>query len=184
MTKKGDVMRQVLRWHVSRLYDDEGLGGELQLPVDFTITPESKCGFDPKYKKNPQKATAITSDSLDWWDADEEHQIEGIADYGEMLKAIYKKNVFEGIQSSSLTSAEKRRLVEGMVFLQFIDDNTTLEKVWEDLKKVQGTPDVSPLIGIESKWLDFTKQARKMSSTLYRQVMGEYENGENPNAGE
>ena len=177
-------MRQVLRWHVSRLYDDEGLGTELQLSVDFTITPESKRGLDPKFKKNPQETAAVTSDSLDWWDADEEHQIEGMADYGEMLNTICQKNVFEGIQSGSFTSDEKRRLVEGMVFLQFIDDSTTLEKVWETLKEAKGKPDVSPLIGIESKWLDFTKQARRMSSTLYRQVMGEYEHEEDPNARE
>ncbi len=177
-------MRQVLRWHVSRLYDDEGLGTESQPSVDFTITPESKRGFDPKFKKNPQETAAVISDSLDWWDADEEHQIEGIADYGEMLKTIRQKNVFEDVQSGSLTSDEQRRLVEGMVFLQFIDDSTSLEKVWKALKEAKGMPNVGPLIGLESKWLDFTKQARKMSSTLYRQVMGEHEHGEDPNATE
>ena len=66
-----------------------------------------------------------------------------------------------------------------MVFLElFVDEGELLDK-YQHLLSKKGMPDVTNLVNMDSaQWLDFTQQARVMSETLYRQLLGEQVRGE------
>jgi hypothetical protein len=166
-------MTKVLRWHVSRMYEAEDSKQISTRKAEYIITPESAKGIPQEFKTDPQNMAKLTRDNLEWWEADEDQQIEGTTTYGLMLDAVTAENVF-GISERSGINSDKRKIVEGMVFLQFVQSESALEDEWEGLKRQPGLPDVSSLIKLEnSRWLDFTQQARQMSAAIYRKVLGE-----------
>lgn len=171
-------MPKVFRWHVSRLYDEDIYERGSPRYVEFSVTPESPQGFPHDSKQEPKKAAELPFDDLTWWDTDEDHQIDGKVDYGIMLNAFIQKNAFKD-QSPGATAAESRGIAEGMVFLQFVRSDAKLQKALDTVKADPAVPDLSPLVELkDADWLDFTQQARRLSATLYRQVLGK-EKGNN-----
>ncbi len=165
----------ILRWHISRKYeveyDAEGKG-KIKTPnyIDVAITPAAECLQDRKL----EELASESSDNLEWWNDDEDEQLDGRATEEELITAITKKNIFSGCCQGIGSLEKDRKIEEDMVFLQIVDNTNLLEKKWDKLINKPGLHDVSDLTHIGSaKWVDYTAQARKMSAAMYQQVLGE-----------
>lgn len=168
-------MTTILRWHIVRIVEQEQISGDEQGRVHINITPEAPNKIDLKLKDDPRKMAKAFRDDLEWWEDDEDAQLEGWTTRKALRSAFITRNIFSDSISSGDTMT-KRDLEEDMVLLQFVKDEDSLEKVWEKLKGKKALPDVSALLAIEdTSWVDFTQPARNMVATLYRQVLGEQE---------
>lgn len=165
-------MRAIFRWHVSRKYGEEGLGNEGNSSDFFvTITPGTKRVHD-----NSVNIIAIKhSDDLDWWEEDEDKELEGWISEEALKQALLKHNIFHKHlrhPQSVVVPIKDRKIEEDMVFLQFVYNLNRFIYVWNTHKKKKGLHNLNGLIQIEgSKWLDFTQQARKMAADTYNKVL-------------
>jgi hypothetical protein len=171
----------VLRWFVSRLFEPDDATNLEKRKVEFAVTQESADGIPEQYKTPPRKLIDTASDNLDWWNDDEELELNGYIPYNQFYESFIKNNV--GQDSSGITvPATQRRINEGMVFLQIIQSSKAkdMEKLWGRLVESEKIPDLAELAGLEdSVWLDFTRQARKMMASLYKEVLGDKEGTKN-----
>ena len=92
------------------------------------------------------------------------------------VQALHRAVVTHNVRRLSRTDrqqAQERGIVEEMVLLQIVPTEkgkrSSLKKMPPD---VPGRPDVTDLVDVKSKWLDFTQQARAMSQRLYNRALG------------
>jgi predicted metal-dependent hydrolase len=170
-------MYKILRWHISRLYQEERLTSDVYHFVEVTITMQAKDILEEAGVDSLAGLAEVLRDDLDWWMTDESQLIKGLTTELTFMRALTRKNVLE-VHENPDNVLQHRKLEEDMVFLQYVDEEA-LKKELETLKKEEGLPVVSSLVKIDdAQWLDFTQQARKMSSIYYHRVLGEREEGD------
>lgn len=161
---------RVFRWHVERLYEDQPGDAEHPTQVHVGILPATKEGEGLLCSEDAQSIPKLAADDLVWWQ-DEEAKLEGGTTAEALLQAVVERNV-ETLSESDMQRASVRGVVEETVLLQVVSDPEGWGVLWKDLSEATGLPDVSGLIDVDSKWLDFTRQARAMAGRIYRQAMG------------
>ncbi|MHA2248640.1 MAG: hypothetical protein ACXADY_27090 [Candidatus Hodarchaeales archaeon] len=110
------------------------------------------------------------ADHLAWWQ-NEESELEGRASVDALQRAVVERNV-ETLSERDVERTSARGVVEDMVLLQFVSDASSWDELWKELSEATGRPDVSGLVDVESRWLDFTRQAREMARRIYRRALG------------
>jgi hypothetical protein len=160
---------RVFRWHVERLDKDQP--GEVEHPTEIHvgILPATEEGERLLCSGDAQGIPKLAGDDLAWWQ-DEEAELEGRTTAEALLQAVVERNV-ETMSEGDMQRASVRGVVEEMVLLQVVSVAKRWDVLWMELSHSTGLPDVSGLIGVESKWLDFTRQARAMAGRIYRQAM-------------
>lgn len=161
-------MQEILRWCISRIYGDQKLvKGRYQF-IEIKIIPINKTN-----KKIPKDFTTEKSDKLEWWTKNEELFLYGYIDESTLIEAIEKRNL-QPIAEVEHKLERKRRINEGNVLLQFIDIDDYLLNYMDKLRNRKKTPNLKKLANFNnSKWIDFTQQAREMASSIYEQVLEE-----------
>jgi hypothetical protein len=181
-TEKGGIMAKILRWHINRLLEGEAepVRGTRSFSVIITPQAEDKDIFRLAGVDDPRELGNIKNDTLDWWDMDDENEIEGVIEERDLIRALTEKNVSpiseltETVEKETDVVMRKRKIDEDMVFLQIVEDEKNLADILEGLRKDGPFPDVTGLAALgDDLWLDFTQQARKMAADQYQKVMGE-----------
>lgn len=157
-------MTIILRWHISRIYDERRLKEDLPFDTKVTITPMAKSN-----SYTPEDLANIDEEDIDVWESDDEKTIIGWVKKENILNALIEKTYLKDSLKVRFSPSE-RRITEDMVFIQFIYDEEALhnikEEKWKDMLILNN------YIQIEnSKWLDFTLQAREMAKTLYKNLL-------------
>lgn len=180
---KGASARRIVRWHVHRLHElaEQPDGGRY---VDFVLTPSSPDMPPGLVEAPPETWASFESDELEWWTLDEEAQVEGWTLERTFLEAV--AGSYPEVPAGIL---EERQLEEDMVFLQVLEDEGAWLAAYDQVRSEAGLP-VSPnggawlagwvpldaLLRIEGAgWVDFTRQARRMTKRRYRKLLGEPE---------
>jgi hypothetical protein len=171
-------MAITLRWHISRLYQGSGSVEDDARTVGVTITRQATDILQAANVDTLDQLAAVTKrEDLGWWEKKEDKQIEGLVAISALKDILIARSLPENTVSPS-EPQEGRELMEDMVFLQLVRDESALENELQKLRdpNVKGLPDVERVAHIKnSVWLDFTQQARRMSATLYSQALGERE---------
>ena len=169
-------MATILRWHINRIYEREKSMQSPKRRIEVTITPAVDNISELINSDNLKDLAKQTSDNLECWQLDED-QLEGWTTEIAIMYAVQTKSLFpESIENGA--ALQERKVEEDMVFLHFVENESSLKSAWDDLKEKPPLPDVSPLVDIDDAyWIDFTQQARKMSATLYRKILSENEEG-------
>ena len=174
---KESLMTTILRWHISRIYEEqERKKGASHIEV--TISPGSEKiraltehSNTISKDNNYEEITDKKSDNLDWWQIGDEYQLEGWVTEKLLMNALKFKNVSSKVVAKGKNS-EPRKIEEDMVFLQFIENEYALDSVWTKLNQSKHYPNLKGLVDIEeSKWVDFTKKAREMAKNIYKSVL-------------
>lgn len=166
-------MAEFFRWNISRVYQGGGLAEDGSRYVEVVITPQARDILDEVKAVDLPGLINVTRDRLQWWQSDEDQQIEGRLTENQFFEAISARTL---LSEPMTTEAiwQQRRLEEDMVFLQYVDDERGLEEALAKLRTPDNRPDLTVLLDIDgAHWLDFTQQARKMAATHYRRAMGE-----------
>lgn len=157
-------MVEILRWYISRIYKDQKfVNGRYQF-IDVKIVPKKK-----DIKLTPDYLIKKKSDELKWWTDIEELFIYGFIDESLLINLLENKNCKP---QSNLKTIKKRRITEGTVLLQFLNESVKLSTYLNRLRKRKNKVNLKKLATIkDSNWLDFTQPARKMSSTVYNGLL-------------
>jgi hypothetical protein len=176
MAGEGGAMN--LRWHVTRKFRGNTVRGEgdaAGASGSGRISVQVEQGAEAIGKRGVKALLKQEADQLDWWSEDEERQLNGTVPEEALKDAIIKNNIAPAAAKGRGGSGEDREIREDMVFLQQVEDDGELGKVWKKLKGTEARklPDLSPLLGLKGEWSDFTPQARSMASAVYRKVLKE-----------
>ena len=174
-------MVKIMRWHINRLLEEEeSVGGSRSVSVTITPQAEGKDIFKLAGVADPKELVNVKNDTLDWWDMNEENEIEGVIEERDLVGALMEKNVrpiselTETVDKETDGVMRERKIDEDMVFLQIVEDEKNLLNMLEDLRKGGPFPDVTGLSALgDDLWLDFTQQARRMAADQYQKVIGE-----------
>ena len=160
-------MEEILRWYVSRIYEDQKLvKGKYQF-IEVKIVPTNK-----KSKIYSEGLITEKSDNLNWWTDDENLFLFGYIDEGTLIEVLENRNL-QILPQLEFKPIKKRRITEGTVLLQFFNNDIELLNHLKKLRKRKAIPNLRKLATMEgTKWIDFTQQARKMSSSIYKEVLG------------
>lgn len=172
---------KVLRWFISRITDVEETEEGSREWLTVTVSPESDTGVPDRLEPALAGMAEDLSDDISWWTDDEEQEIDGTIYYSVLAEMVASANIREQAGSYSKDLA-KRAPAEGMVFLQFIPQPAVgrLHDIWSQMQASTAPPDLEKLARLkDARWCDFTKPARKMSASLYLQLLGDKEVGEN-----
>ena len=176
-------MAKILRWHISRLYpmggQERGMPKDRSRRVDVTITPEAGKILEKAGAGEPLGLADVKSDNIEWWESNEEQELEGWTAEDKLISVFVEKSVRLDTESRKKMQQE-RELEEDMVFLQFVENESVFNKSFQKLKKDKTLPNVTELLEIDkvALWLDFTTQARRMAAAFYRRALGEKEEGD------
>lgn len=166
-------MAEFFRWNISRVYQGGGLAEDGSRYVEVVITPQARDLLDAADVVDLPGLMNVTRDRLQWWQSDEEQQLEGRLTENQFFEAISTRTLLSEPMSTKAVW-QQRRLEEDMVFLQCVDDERGLEEALAELQTIDSRPDLTVLLDIDGAyWLDFTQQARKMAATHYRRALGE-----------
>lgn len=154
----------VLRWHLSRIDEDD------PDDVQATIAPGQKNVRSLIAQSGLASFAQQDQDRIQWWSPNEKKQIEGSVDAKLLMNAVRDNNA---LQIESPPDPDQRRLVEEMVLLQSFAATDDAESQLSELQRAEFA-DLSELAyAPDAVWLDFTRQARAMSKSMYAQVLGE-----------
>ncbi len=153
----------LLRWHICRKDVFRERYSEKPEEIQVTVTRGSdsclkfwrSCMSDPGI---------IVRDVFSWWDESVD-EIQSWVRADMLIEMLTQRNLL--LRQDEYTSKKiPRVLAEDMVFLQFMFHQKQFDRIWskafngrEGLEKVLTVP--------SSRWLNFTKQAREASSTMY-----------------
>lgn len=168
-------MRTTFRWHVSRILIPDTNDTENRRIIHFKITPQAANILTGRLKEEADLMNE-DSDNMEWWQTEEEQEIEGWAYETTVIETLTDKNILKATKNSSKVS-QKRQLEENMVLLQFVRKKVDLNKALKKFRaSKEGIPNLDPLLKIEDAgWLDFTQQARSMANSIYRKALNESE---------
>lgn len=157
----------LLRWHICRKDAFSEKYPEKQEEIQVTVTRGSdsclklwrSCMSDP---------LIIVRDVFSWWDESVD-EIQSWVRADMLIEALTQRNLL--LKQDEHTSKKTPRvLAEDMVFLQFMFHQKQFDRIWskafsgrEGLEKVLMVP--------SSRWMNFTQQAKKASSTMYGILM-------------
>ncbi|MFC1535435.1 hypothetical protein ACFL7M_18970, partial [Thermodesulfobacteriota bacterium] len=172
-------MEKILRWHVSRLYEEEDSSEKESRRLTVTVTPQYKGKSIPDSAgiDGWEQLGSLQSDNLDWWDLDSENEIEGFISEQQLISALLEKNVRPLEQCVGIAWEKneevfnERQIKEDTVFLQIYEDEFQAEEILENFQGMKTLRDLKKILwGGPSRLLDFTQQARKMSAEQYKKV--------------
>jgi hypothetical protein len=161
---------EVFRWYIARLDEDQAKSGGQASEVHVGILPTAKEGKQQLRSMSVESIAELETDNLDWW-GNEDAELEGHTTTEVLLQAVVERNA-RPLSESDRQRASARGIVEEMVLLQLVSDTSGWSRLWEKLSATDGLPNVTELVEVESKWLDFTRQAREMARHIYRNVLG------------
>lgn len=172
---------KVLRWFINRITEPDETAESPSEWLAVTVSPESEKGVPDKLRATLADMADNLSDDISWWTGDEEQEIDGTIYYHVLSELVSSRNIRKQAQGLS-QRLEDRAPAEGMVFLQFVPKPAEgqLHDIWSQMKASSAPPDLEKLARLkDARWCDFTKPARRMSASLYRQLLGDKEVGEN-----
>ena len=163
---------RIYRWHVVRKIAHPELDPELAGNVDVVITPARDHFPSYRFEKAPRSLFELPSDSLDFWEIEDELKLEGWTKESALLDSIFERNMLQHAKEIEVARVE-RRIVEDMVLLQVLKkDELGYAKAWEQAKSDLDLPDVTDLATWKgARWMDYTQPARQLSKRIYRKVL-------------
>jgi hypothetical protein len=139
--------------------------------VDVVISPARKAFPTSRFSKPPRTLFELPPDELEYWETDDEQQLEGWTHEEVLLKAVFDRNILRHAPEIE-TSPEERRIVEDMVLLQVVEDEDKFEDLWKKAKQELDLPDITGLAQVKrARWLDYTQPARNLTKQIYRRVL-------------
>ena len=154
----------LLRWHISRIYEDIKPSEESDKFTYVEVTVEqSRRPLDIK------NIGSNESDDLKVWKSDEREQVMGFTTENSFLRVL--KYALDP-QDESTNFSDSRRLTEDMVLVQSVIDDDSFRSAWSEQVSRDKIQPIDWLLELsEAEWIDFTKQARKLSKELYRKAL-------------
>jgi hypothetical protein len=127
-------------------------------------------------KLHPEEVVKFNSDSPEWWESDEDMFVDGWTNTREL------KQYLLGFDENTINPEIWQRIQDGaieedMVFLQWIP----IDDVYPVLERYLYSEQIPNLLELiqtpGSMWLNFTRQARYMSSEIYEQALSKSKRG-------
>lgn len=167
-TKEG---QRIYRWNIVRkIYDVETDSKSSTLFVNISPAKEKLLNM-PKSKDF--SFNKLESDDISWWETDENSIVEGVIKESGLLELLEKKNVYE-LEYISEFIKQKREIREDAVLLQILEYDSRHLDMWKKLMENNNWPNLSEFANKKSSlWFDFTKQARSMAKSIYKQLINE-----------
>lgn len=163
---------RIYRWHVVRKFAHPELNPELAGVVDVVITPARDHFPSYRFEKAPNSLFELPSDSLDFWESEDELKLEGWTKESTLLESIFERNLLQHAKDIEV-SRDDRRIVEDMVLLQVLKkDERGFAEAWGKAKSDLDLPDVTDVATWKgAQWLDYTQPARQLTKRIYRKVL-------------
>jgi hypothetical protein len=144
---------------------------DVDVNAHVEILPTTRKGMRKFSSMKPGELAKLEVDDVDWW-VDAEEGLEGNVSVQALRRAVVTHNI-RRLSGTDRQQARERGIVEEMVLLQIVPTEkgkrSSLMKMRSD---APGRPDVTALVDVKSRWLDFTRQARAMSQRLYSRALG------------
>lgn len=153
------------RWHIDRIWDEDLDKDSKNHMVAVKVIPATE--------KLKEKVSTLSNlkelkeDELGFWAANREKRIKGWISYQILLDKFSKDN------------KEQRVLTEDMVFIQILDEELSAINLQNSETTSDSLNYLNALAERKSQWVDFTLQARKMASTIYKKALGQQEGKDN-----
>lgn len=160
-----------LRWHLSRIYEDERFASDEDHIVHVTVHAASKQMLDQLETRELEWFRFAPREERSWWNREE--SIEGWVRESTLLDSLERRNVFP--LEPPLFGPGKRAVAEEMVLLQVSSDKDR----WRMAVEIYagGAADLPQLTDLAastaSRWMDMTKTARRTSKARYLRALRE-----------
>ncbi len=153
----------VLRWHVSRT----GLSRRGREAVLIDLARGSDRCLET-WNTLIDSPSRMTMDSFVWW-TDTATAAPLKVETAMLMESLTGRNL---LRDASLggDARDSRSILEDMVFLQFLTNRRDFDRIWRRIGGDGFDPD--PLVRLSSsRWIDFTRQARRAASTVYENLL-------------
>jgi hypothetical protein len=163
----------VLRWHISRIYEDDPHADAESRTVDVVVQPGSAHLSEQLQQSGIAALHGTDIEKLSWWDDQEGQELEGSVDEAVLIQAVRERNVLVSADDPLVTGAQ-RQLTEDMVLVQELPERHLWDQALEYLQVSTGQANLNELAVVPgSRWLDLTRQARSTAKMLYSRALGE-----------
>ncbi len=153
----------LLRWHLCR--KDIFRKGYPEKPEEIQVTVTRGSDFCLEFwLSRMNDPLIVVRDVFSWWD-ESAGEIQSWVRADLFTESITKRNLLLK-HDDCISMKTPRVLTEDMVFLQFMFHKKQFDRIWSDaFNKREGLESIITVPS--SRWMDFTQQARKASSTMY-----------------
>ncbi len=153
----------VLRWHISRIYEDMG-SGPADRQLDVTVQQGTPL-LDEAVAERGIAALQTETEELDWWSNEAP----------ELVGWLWQDVLLRGLGAGPGDGSETpRQLAEDMVVVQQLAEPDAWERALEDQEASTDHLDLAGLATAPgSVWVDYTQAARRAAKARYKRVSGE-----------
>lgn len=172
----------ILRWHLVRIYSPKQLlAKSKESYIEISIHPlKSDKQYLSDFLSEIIKGNDNESfkDHFSWWNLSDENSLSGTVREKTIIKYLFDVNSIPKtlklkripIRRNSIIMKE-RVLEEDMVFLQLCTNAESFKSVFSTCKSRKGILNIDTILTeTNSMLIDFTQQARLMSSQIYKKV--------------
>jgi hypothetical protein len=169
--QQGETAKLIVRWHISRIYEDERFKSDRDRTVHVTLHPAA-----PPMGKRVAGSTLPAlqleaQEQLDWWDRDT--SVEGWIEESILVEMLSTQNAVE--LGRLRAEPDQRGLAEDMVLVQALGGDKPWRQAVEDYDGgAADFPHLEKLARAEDGlWLDVTQPARRAARDRYRRALRE-----------
>jgi hypothetical protein len=170
MKQKETPPAAALRWHLSRIYEEERFLQDRDRRVYVTVHRAAEPFQRQLRASTIAGLRSQSQEELSWWDRS--MALEGWVDESTLIRQLADHNVTE--IEEPWPEPKERRLAEEMVLLQLLPSEASWHKTIENAARDDDAPDLADLAEAEgSSWLDLTPAARRAAKRRYLRALRE-----------